>query len=343
MKKLNVSIRIKICFVCCLLILTQGNELSQSGGITEFLPLKTGNIWVYRCSAFNLNPPCYCSRYFRIKIVGTNVINGKTYYQSQISIYTAPSCYGSCNNTGPLPFDSLLRVDSLSGKVLQYSAGSVCLNTPNELLLDSLKAQLHDTVWIYCQPPVQWNTYVCSDTSIITIFGQSRQSRRYSIIGFEGGWSRTYVKGIGISQSGLSNLWCPNQTNLLGCVINGIAYGDTTFITGINKISNEVPKSFSLYQNYPNPFNPTTKIRFALPALPLRQAGLPPSPQGEGLGVRVTIYDILGREIKTLVNEQLQPGTYEVDFDGTDYASGVYYYTLTAGNYIETRKMVLLR
>ena len=90
---------------------------------------------------------------------------------------------------------------------------------------------------------------------------------------------------------------------------------------GIKPISTEIPDKFSLSQNYPNPFNPSTKIRFSLP-----------SPQGEGLGVRVTIYDILGREVITLVNELLQPGTYEVEWDATKYSSGIYFYTLTTND-----------
>ena len=57
----------------------------------------------------------------------------------------------------------------------------------------------------------------------------------------------------------------------------------------------------------------------------------------------VKVFDVLGREVATLVNEQLQPGTYEVDFDGSKFASGVYYYKLIAGNYNETRKMVLIK
>ena len=116
-------------------------------------------------------------------------------------------------------------------------------------------------------------------------------------------------------------------------------YNDTWQFTnvsaiGINPISQKIPDKFLLYQNYPNPFNPTTKIKF----------NIPPSPQGEGgRGVRVTIYDVTGREIETLVNELLNPGTYEVDFDGRDLSSGVYFYTLVTANYNSTRKMVLLK
>jgi hypothetical protein len=331
MKKINISLKIKICFICFLLIIVQYNELSQS--VTDFLPLKIGNSWVYHCSAFNLTPPCFCSKYIKIKIVGTNVINGKIYYQSQITTYTEPSCYGSCNNTGPLPFDSLIRVDSLSGKVLRYSVGSGCVSTPNETLLDSLKAHLRDTIWIYCQSPVQWNTYVCGDTSIITIFGLSRQSRVYGVDGFEGGWSRRYVKGIGVSNSSLSNLWCPNQTSLVGCVIDGIIYGDTSLPVGIIQISSNLPEQYSLSQNYPNPFNPTTKIKFEIPS----------NVKSETSNVKIIIYDILGKEVATLVNDRLQPGTYEVEFDGSNYPSGVYFYKLITNSFNQTKRMVLIK
>jgi len=107
---------------------------------------------------------------------------------------------------------------------------------------------------------------------------------------------------------------------------------------GITNISSNVPNSFSLSQNYPNPFNPTTKIRFAIP----------PSPRGEGLGVRVVVYDILGREVTTLVNEQLKPGIYEVEWpaptgDASNYTSGVYFYTLQTETFSETKRMVLVK
>jgi len=102
---------------------------------------------------------------------------------------------------------------------------------------------------------------------------------------------------------------------------------------GIQPISNEVPAKFMLYQNYPNPFNPSTKIKFALP----------PSPKGEGLWVRVIIYDVLGREVSTLVNEGLKPGTYEVEWPAENYPSGVYFYTITSGNYFDSKKMILLK
>jgi hypothetical protein len=101
---------------------------------------------------------------------------------------------------------------------------------------------------------------------------------------------------------------------------------------GIEPISSEVPDRFMLFQNYPNPFNPTTKIKFGIPVGTRR-----------GLFVQIKIYDILGREISTLVNEELKPGTYEVDWSAENYPSGVYFYTITSAGYFDSKKMILLK
>jgi hypothetical protein len=100
---------------------------------------------------------------------------------------------------------------------------------------------------------------------------------------------------------------------------------------------NNVPDKFLLSQNYPNPFNPGTKIEFKIPSW----EGYGVS-RGVGL-VTMQVFDITGREVQTLVNEELQPGTYDVTFDGSGLNSGVYFYKLTAGNFVQTRKMLLIK
>ena len=100
------------------------------------------------------------------------------------------------------------------------------------------------------------------------------------------------------------------------------------FIVGVGNNNNNVPKVYSLNQNYPNPFNPTTVISFGLP-----KAG----------NVKLVIYDILGREVKTLVNEFKQAGNYDINFDGSELASGIYFYTLTANEFTSTRKMLMIK
>ncbi len=107
-------------------------------------------------------------------------------------------------------------------------------------------------------------------------------------------------------------------------------------VTGLLGNSNENPEEFRLYQNYPNPFNPRTKIKFDTPPQP--------SPMGREYWLRLVVYDILGREITVLVNEQLKPGTYEVSWDASAYPSGVYLYQLSINNErLATKKMVLIK
>ncbi len=89
-----------------------------------------------------------------------------------------------------------------------------------------------------------------------------------------------------------------------------------------------LPTEFKLEQNYPNPFNPETRIRYQVSSI---------SP------VTLKVYDILGNEVTTLVNEQKGPGYYEVDFNAVSFASGVYIYRLQAGSYVSTKKMILMK
>ncbi|MEI7485521.1 MAG: T9SS type A sorting domain-containing protein, partial [Ignavibacteriota bacterium] len=94
---------------------------------------------------------------------------------------------------------------------------------------------------------------------------------------------------------------------------------------------------YSLSQNYPNPFNPSTVIRFGIP-----KSVSSPRVLGGDL-VQLKVYDITGREVQTLVNEKLQPGSYEVLFDGSRLTSGVYFYRITADNFIMTKKMLYIK
>jgi hypothetical protein len=104
-------------------------------------------------------------------------------------------------------------------------------------------------------------------------------------------------------------------------------------LVAVSNIGTEIPKVFALYQNYPNPFNPGTKIKFDIPQ----------NAESQGSKVRLTIYDVLGREKAVPVNEMLVPGSYEIDIDGSNFASGIYFYRLEAGEYVNEMKMVLLK
>ena len=105
----------------------------------------------------------------------------------------------------------------------------------------------------------------------------------------------------------------------------GIKFISTVKVQNNNS---NIPNKFALYQNYPNPFNPMTKFKFQMPKTSL---------------VKLIIYDVLGSEITTLVNEELNPGTYEVEWDASGLSSGVYFYTLRAGEFTESKKMLLIK
>jgi hypothetical protein len=98
--------------------------------------------------------------------------------------------------------------------------------------------------------------------------------------------------------------------------------------TGVNDLPNGLPKAFRLEQNFPNPFNPTTNIIYDVPV------------QSH---VRMSVFDVLGREVAELVNEVQTPGRYKAVFDGAGLPSGAYFYRMAAGNFVETRRFLLVK
>jgi len=110
--------------------------------------------------------------------------------------------------------------------------------------------------------------------------------------------------------------------------------GGGPMIMGIKPVDNKLPENFKLYQNYPNPFNPVTSIQFQVSV---------------NSNVKLIVYDILGKEITTLLNEKESPGTYKISFDGSDLSSGIYFYTLFISDlknnniYKETKSMIYLK
>jgi len=108
---------------------------------------------------------------------------------------------------------------------------------------------------------------------------------------------------------------------------------DWNGVTSITDNGNSLPEKFVLSQNYPNPFNPVTKIKFNIPCIGANRCS----------HVQLKVYDILGNEIATLLNEEKPAGNYSIDFDAGNLPSGVYFYRLKAGEFVETKKMILLR
>ena len=117
---------------------------------------------------------------------------------------------------------------------------------------------------------------------------------------------------------------------------DGIILAINAGINGLNPVNNNIPAGFCLYQNYPNPFNPITNIKFEIPL----SIGVS---EGRGVFTKLIVYNLLGREIVTLINQPMQAGSYSVDWDASNYPSGVYFYKLETENFVESKKMVLLK
>jgi hypothetical protein len=119
--------------------------------------------------------------------------------------------------------------------------------------------------------------------------------------------------------------------DLAGRTQDNIIYFDNILfssVSDVKELQNSFPLDFTLEQNYPNPFNPTTNIRFGLP---------------EANQVTLKVYDMLGQETSTLVNEFMNASTYEVTFEAIDLPTGIYFYSISAGNFQSVKKMMIIK
>jgi hypothetical protein len=131
---------------------------------------------------------------------------------------------------------------------------------------------------------------------------------------------------------GVKYFWRVNATNSLGTSDWSVIWKFTIRETGISVISSEIPSEYMLFNNFPNPFNPSTSIRYSIPY----------RPPGNTF-VTLKIYDVTGKEVAMLVNQNQKPGTYEVTFGANSVSSGIYFYQIQAGSFMQTKKMVLIK
>jgi len=279
---------------------------SQTDSVFSYMPLAIGNQWQYR--VHEVIPPNIDSTYYSSFTVEGDTIMPNGYHYKVISGSNFSKRY--------------VNIDSTTACVYEYDFGS-----SRGIMTDSLRCSEGD--WfgeeIYCElidtaTVLNYQTWIITTAKIMPDFSESHtlamdigMTYQYNFIS-GGPWGAEIYK------------------TLVYANINGYEFGE--LVTYQNDITNEL-LNYKLYQNYPNPFNPETKILYSIP---------------NDEFVTIKIFDVLGNEISTLVNEEQPAGTYQAKFNsrvldnqkGT-ITSGVYFYQLKAGSYVETKKMILMK
>ncbi len=210
---------------------------------------------------------------------------------------------------------------------------------------DIWQCTLSSFVWSDITPAIKpparfWNSMIYYGSGNILIFGGLSSAAKNDMWKFRMGsntWEQvnqgSTIPGARWGHAGIYNS-LQDKLIIFGGEGDSL-YNDTwqysnVSVIGIQPVSNEVPGEFRLEQNYPNPFNPVTKIKFAVSGTTATQTFL-------------SVYDLCGREVMNLLDQQLQPGKYEIEFNGSNLPSGVYFYRLSSGSFKQTRKMILLK
>ncbi len=286
----------------------------------NYYPLSIGNKWQYHSILFNYLGDTVQVRERLKEVVGDTIMpNGKRYFAILIDSISTIYC----------------RMDTLTSKVFEFQKYRSQTCTDNEVNVFDLS--IKDSVdWKNCTN----RTYNISTSDITAKAGNTDFYTRQKIYECDYPYSIQILSfGIGISYQLSYEVGYTSIETLNYACINGKEYG---VLTGIKDSKNSEPQklnlsnrpnSFQLFQNYPNPFNQITAITIKLRA----------SQQ-----IRIDIFDINGRFIKEIINTKLKPGAYTFFWNGTSekgrqVSSGIYYYRLQAGKYVNVKRMVLLR
>ena len=276
--------------------------------IFDWFPLAVNNKWIYEVTILDENCSWAVDQYYERNIITKDtLINGQTFFKFEPA----------------LAFNyQFVRIDSTEGKLLAISPFDP---NPVEIAFYDFLMELGDTVLFTPIEPFGGFTLVNQEAQFI--FGENRSVKDLMALGFlPPPYSLVY--GIGYYRDSFCEFG-GHRRELIGCVINDVVYGDTTF-TDVDDELNLLPTFYKLEQNYPNPFNPSTIISFQLP-----KAG----------NVTLKVFDVLGNEIATLVDEYRNAGSYNVQFkmNNVQLSSGIYFYQLNAGDFVETKKMILIK
>ncbi len=295
--------------------------------LLQYFPIHYGDIWTYKMIEYDSFNDDTLNVYYR-----TFEVTGDTLYSDGERYYIFSYSSGGYN------LACYYRIDTAN------------------LMVKNL---YHDWFYLGATPDSIWTddagivNYVSYDTSEIAGLGIVKPK-----IIYEQGYAyynRSLSKGLGITYVKEGDLGVYLEHFLVYAKVDGVEYGTPV---EVQYDANSKLETFSLLQNYPNPFNPTTNITYVIASPDLsgrgnlsngqRQSAIggasSQAPRNDAtVQVSLKIYDALGREVATLVNEKQMSGEYSVQFKAEELPSGIYFYTLRAGNFVQTRKMVLMK
>jgi hypothetical protein len=289
-----------------LLLFSSINLYAADSTIVSF---SIGNRYAFGGWQHSRNDPNYYPLSYSEEIIADTIINGRHYFE-----FYRPE--GS-------PIGSIIRDTSKtsyrradSSAVYQYNIFSASEDTIVDFK-DSIGTVYHT---YFSQSDISQYTITSKDS--VFFFG-----KWYSAVGIN--YSTIYASKLYLVKYEDYNLLTEKSLFLKGAKIDGVYYGDSTLVSvNPNFSMNPTCVDYVLYQNYPNPFNPTTIISYRIGIL------------GK---VSLKIYDLLGRELVTLVNEVKPAGSYSATFNASNLSSDVYFYRLTTGNYTFVKKLLLLK
>ncbi len=284
------------------------DEVAVINDIKNFYPLKPWNLYVYKLSKKD--------------------ISGNWVFLNNNYVYFVNDATLSNNKT----YSKLLRNNSVT--LERFDKTSSCVLIANILPSGEIKEDTTECLWIQKNKSFNkfvnnaYKSYTCNNFANFTLFNTYKaHSKVFAQTDDPSTWYRL-LSGIGLVENYYKIGDEYYKEELAAAKIGTTIYGDATLFVGVDESETTLPTEYQLSQNYPNPFNPSTTINFSI-----KEAGL----------VTLKVYDVLGREVATLVNEELNSGSHNKSFNASGLSSGIYFYSLKAGKFSETKKLLLLK
>jgi hypothetical protein len=295
-------------------------QLTLAGSIVHY---DVGNRYYYFWYKPAAHGGSYTSGYFTQTIISDTIINGNKYY-----VFHKSTMFESIFPTPSIDAGFTFYERSDSTKIYRFDMAS-----QSEVIiidfLDTLTTSYPQLSSDYAQ--------ISGKSDSFSIFNEYS---KFIQVNFAypkpADLNSNYFYGMGyLSYFGhyLYSSYCPSvysyNVTLSGALIDNVVYGDTSLdVTDVSGCPKQIPTSVQLFPNYPNPFNPSTNISFYLPSKSF---------------TLLKIYDLLGKELATIVSEELQAGNHSRQWNALGLPNGIYFYRLKVGSFVETRKLILLK